>query len=196
MTEARTDGAGACVTTSGAGSGATSGAGCGVAPGEDPDSLSCLMAQAALGHRVLLAALLAEIGLYPGQDRVLNALWANGPMSQNRLAAAVGIDMSTMTKSLQRLERGGFVSRAPSPGNRRVSVVSTTPEGDALRPEVRRVEEELHRRLSDGLTPEQVETLRALLGAVRRNVCRETAASPLPAAELPAAFTASRQPAV
>ncbi|MBO4273783.1 MarR family winged helix-turn-helix transcriptional regulator, partial [Microbispora triticiradicis] len=154
---------------------------------EDPDSLSCLMAQAALGHRVLLAALLAEIGLYPGQDRVLNALWTNGPMSQNRLAAAVGIDMSTMTKSLQRLERSGFVSRAPSPRNRRVSVVSTTPEGDTLRAEVRRVEEELHRRLSDGLTPEQVETLRSLLGVVRRNVCRETAPSPLPAAELPGA---------
>ncbi|WP_182880089.1 MarR family winged helix-turn-helix transcriptional regulator [Microbispora sp. H10949] len=179
MREAWTDGVEACGTTSAAG------AGCGGAPGEDPDSLSCLMAQAALGHRVLLAALLAEIGLYPGQDRVLNALWANGPMSQNRLAAAVGIDMSTMTKSLQRLERSGFVSRAPSPRNRRISVVSTTPKGDTLRAEVRRVEEELHRRLSDGLTPEQVETLRSLLGVVRRNVCRETAPSPLPAAELP-----------
>ncbi|GAA4202361.1 MarR family winged helix-turn-helix transcriptional regulator [Microbispora amethystogenes] len=188
MTETRTGGAGACGTTAGAGSGS----GCGAAPGEDPDSLSCLMAQAALGHRVLLAALLAEIGLYPGQDRVLNALWANGPMSQNRLAAAVGIDMSTMTKSLQRLERGGLVSRAPSPGNRRISVVSTTPEGDALRPEVRRVEEELHRRLSDGLTPEQVETLRSLLGVVRRNICRETASSPLSGTELPVTVTASR----
>ncbi|MEV7803489.1 MarR family transcriptional regulator [Microbispora sp. NPDC088329] len=143
--------------------------------------MSCLMAQAALGHRVLLAALLAEIDLYPGQDRVLNVLWSNGPMSQNKLAAALGIDMSTMTKSLQRLERSGFVSRTPSPANRRISVVSTTPKGDDLRPEVRRVEEELHRRMSDGLTPEQVETLRALLTVVRRNTCREAAASPLAA---------------
>ncbi|MEV4460311.1 MarR family winged helix-turn-helix transcriptional regulator [Microbispora sp. NPDC049633] len=150
---------------------------CEVPQGEGSGSLSCLMAQAALGHRVLLAAMLAEIGLYPGQDRVLGALWENGPMSQNKLAAAVGIDMSTMTKSLQRLERSGLVSRAPSPANRRVSVVSTTPKGDALRPEIRRVEDELHRRMSDGLTPEEVETLRSLLAVVTRNTCREVALS-------------------
>ncbi|GGL06009.1 MarR family winged helix-turn-helix transcriptional regulator [Planomonospora parontospora] len=140
---------------------------------EDPDGLSCLMAQTARGHRVLLAALLAEIDLYPGQDRALTALWENGPQSQNALARILGIDVSTMTKMLQRLERSGFVSRSPSPANRRISIVSTTPAGDALRPEVERVATELHRRMTRGLTPGQVETLLSLLGVVRENVCPE-----------------------
>ncbi|GAT66455.1 transcriptional regulator [Planomonospora sphaerica] len=140
---------------------------------EGLDGLSCVMAQTARGHRVLLAALLAEIDLYPGQDRALSALWENGPQSQNALARILGIDVSTMTKMLQRLERSGFVSRSPCPANRRISIVSTTPAGDALRPEVERVAAELHRRMTRGLTPEQVETLLSLLDTVRENVCPE-----------------------
>lgn len=145
--------------------------------GENSDSLSCLMAVASRGYRVLHAALLAEIDLYPGQDRVLAALWDNGPQVQNKLAAMLGIDMSTMSKSLQRLERSGLVSRSPSPANRRLSIVSTTPKGDALRPEVRRINEETQRRMTRGLTPEEVETLRSLLTVVRANVCSEAGPS-------------------
>ncbi|WP_433499670.1 MarR family winged helix-turn-helix transcriptional regulator [Sphaerimonospora sp. CA-214678] len=143
----------------------------GSSPREDAESISCLMALASHGHRVLHAALLAEIDLYPGQDRVLNALWDNGPQAQSRLAAILGIDMSTMTKSLQRLERSGLVSRSPCPTNRRISIVSTTPKGDALEPEVRRIDEETQRRMTRGLTPEQEETLRSLLAVIRANVC-------------------------
>ncbi|GAA3151342.1 hypothetical protein GCM10010466_48040 [Planomonospora alba] len=142
----------------------------------DPYDLSCLMAQASRGHRVLLASLLAEIDLYPGQDRALYMLWEHGPQSQNALARLLGIDVSTMTKMLQRLERSGFVSRSPSPVNRRISIVSTTPAGDALRPALDRVGTELHARMTRGLTPEQVGTLVGLLGAVRGNLCREAGA--------------------
>ncbi|GGO06729.1 hypothetical protein GCM10010116_13390 [Microbispora rosea subsp. aerata] len=151
---------------------------CSPLPSHDEDSLGCLMAAASKGHRVLLAALLAEIDLYPGQDRVLNMLWEHGPQFQNKLAAKLGIDMSTMTKSLQRLERSGLISRSPCATNRRLSIVSTTPKGDDLRPRLRRIEEEVHRRLARGLTTEQVETLCSLLAVIRDNTCREALQSP------------------
>ncbi|MDP9846737.1 MarR family winged helix-turn-helix transcriptional regulator [Streptosporangium lutulentum] len=143
--------------------------------GEYDNDLSCLMAQTTRGHRVLLAALLAEIDLYPGQERVVNALAEHGPKSQNALAKILGIDVSTMTKSLQRLERSGFVSRSPCPTNRRISVVEITPAGDALRPEIRRVMREAHRRMTQGLGPEQIDVLSSLLATVRDNLCPEAA---------------------
>ncbi|MFD0887570.1 MarR family winged helix-turn-helix transcriptional regulator [Streptosporangium algeriense] len=142
---------------------------------ESPDSLNCLMIQAARGHRTLMAALLAELDLYPGQERALTLLWEYGPQPQNVLARLIGIDMSTMTKTLQRLERSGFVSRAPSPANRRVSIVSSTPKGDALRPEVERVLAEVHHRMTGGLSPDQAEELALLLKTVRDNLCGEGA---------------------
>ncbi|WP_051752248.1 MarR family winged helix-turn-helix transcriptional regulator [Streptosporangium amethystogenes] len=141
--------------------------------GEYDADLNCLMAYTARGHRVLLASLLGEIDLYPGQERVLGALWDNGPQSQNALARIVGVDVSTMTKTLQRLERSGFVSRRPDSVNRRISIVEITPRGHALRPEVDRVLTEMHRRMTRGLTEEQAKELTSLLDVVRGNLCRE-----------------------
>ncbi|GAA4179435.1 hypothetical protein GCM10022252_00920 [Streptosporangium oxazolinicum] len=135
--------------------------------------LNCLMTYATRGHRVLLASLLGEIDLYPGQERVMGALWDNGPQSQNALAKIVGIDVSTMTKTLQRLERSGFVSRRPDPANRRISIVDITPRGHALRPEVDRVLAEMHHRMTQGLTAAQTDELSSLLTVVRDNLCRE-----------------------
>ncbi len=148
---------------------------CGATPGcgEYDSDLNCLMANATRGHRVLLASLLGEIDLYPGQERVMGALWDNGPQSQNGLARIVGIDVSTMTKTLQRLERSGFVSRRPDPANRRISIVDVTPKGHALRPEVDRVLAEMHRRMTQGLTAEQTGELLTLLSVVRNNLCPE-----------------------
>jgi DNA-binding MarR family transcriptional regulator len=151
--------------------------------GDYENDLSCLMAQAARGHRVLLADLLSEIDLYPGQERVMNALWEHGPQSQNALAKILGIDVSTMTKSLQRLERSGFVSRSPCPANRRISIVDTTPVGDALRPEIRRVMVEAHRRMTRGLAPEQIDVLSSLLAVVRDNLCPEARTDACPTGE-------------
>ncbi|GAA3136551.1 MarR family winged helix-turn-helix transcriptional regulator [Streptosporangium carneum] len=145
--------------------------------GRSNDTLNCMIVQATRGHRTLLASLLAEIDLYPGQERALAVIWENGPQPQNALAKIIGIDMSTMTKTLQRLERSGFISRTPSPANRRVSIVSTTPKGDALRPEVDRVLTEVHRRMTHGLTPEQADELTSLLNVVRGNLCREVMAN-------------------
>ena len=141
--------------------------------GDYDSDLNCLMAYAARGHRVLLATLLGEIDLYPGQERVMGALWDNGPQSQNALARIVGVDVSTMTKTLQRLERSGFVSRRPDPANRRISIVDITPRGHALRPEVDRVLAEMHRRMTQGLTAEQTDELSSLLSVVKGNLCRE-----------------------
>ncbi|GAA2994560.1 MarR family transcriptional regulator [Streptosporangium longisporum] len=142
--------------------------------GEYEESLNCLMVVAGRDHRALLANLLAEIDLYPGQERVLGALGDHGPQSQNALARIVGVDVSTMTKTLQRLERSGFVSRSPCPANRRISMVEITPAGRALLPEVDRVMAELQHRMTRGLTAEQVEELSSLLKVVKGNLCRET----------------------
>lgn len=166
---------GECAAAGGAGVGEVTAGSCGVATacGDYDSDLNCLMANATRGHRVLLASLLGEIDLYPGQERVMGALWDNGPQSQNALAKIVGIDVSTMTKTLQRLERSGFVSRRPDMANRRISIVDVTPKGHALRPEVDRVLTEMHRRMTQGLTAEQIEELSALLSVVRDNLCPE-----------------------
>jgi MarR family transcriptional regulator for hemolysin len=59
------------------------------------------------------------------------------PMSQRALADLVGVEGPSMVSMLDRLEREGLVTRAPSPTDRRVKLVHLTDAGTKLYQQVR-----------------------------------------------------------
>jgi MarR family transcriptional regulator for hemolysin len=61
---------------------------------------------------------------------------AREPMSQRALADLVGVEGPSMVSMLDRLERDGFVSRAPSALDRRVKLVHLTDAGKTIYAEV------------------------------------------------------------
>jgi DNA-binding MarR family transcriptional regulator len=56
-----------------------------------------------------------------------------GEHSPARLAGAFQVTKQTMTSTLQRLERGGYVAIRPDPADGRAKIVSITEEGRAMR---------------------------------------------------------------
>ena len=60
-------------------------------------------------------------------------LWDNGPQRQSALAAEFDTDSASMTRTVQRLERAGYVRRVPDPVDGRATLVESTPAGMALR---------------------------------------------------------------
>jgi DNA-binding MarR family transcriptional regulator len=70
------------------------------------------------------------------QFRVLVLLETAGPARVGLLAERLGVVVSTFSRSLDRLEQGGWVMRTPSPERRREVTVSITPAGSALVREV------------------------------------------------------------
>ncbi|WP_412538165.1 MarR family transcriptional regulator [Longispora sp. K20-0274] len=143
--------------------------------------ITCLLRPAARSAAQLVGALLCDAGVHPGQEQLLQALWEHGDLRQTELAGACGLDPSTVTKSLQRLERAGFVRRAPDADDRRVMVVATTETGEALREVVQAAIAEADRLALAGLTDEEKETLKGLLGRVQENLARAGAERPAPA---------------
>ncbi|QCB92476.1 MarR family winged helix-turn-helix transcriptional regulator [Cellulomonas shaoxiangyii] len=116
---------------------ATTGAG----PGREdedatPGPVSLAVFRLARAHRALAADLLREIGLHPGQELLLLHLWEHGPQRQADLARLVSTDSAAMTRTVQRLERAGYVRRVPSPDDGRVSLVEPTAASQALRARV------------------------------------------------------------
>lgn len=101
---------------------------------------------------------------------VLTNLKAADWRSQSDLAAAVGIEGPTLTRHLDALERQSLVRRRQDPADRRAVVVELTPEGHAAHARLRDVVIAFDRRLRSGLSPEQVDTLRELLGRLEDNV--------------------------
>ncbi|RKS67930.1 DNA-binding MarR family transcriptional regulator [Motilibacter peucedani] len=91
----------------------------------------------------------------------LSRLVHGGPSRLTDLAASEGVSQPGMTQLVTTLERAGLVTRAPSPDDGRVVLVSATADGEALIGRRRTERADALRRLLDQLSPDD-------RGAVRR----------------------------
>jgi DNA-binding MarR family transcriptional regulator len=74
----------------------------------------------------------ARFNLPRGYATLLSRLSVCGPLRIGELALLLGIDNSTLTPQIQRLERAGFIAREPDPHDRRAAVLRVTDEGEQL----------------------------------------------------------------
>ncbi|MFD4990297.1 MarR family winged helix-turn-helix transcriptional regulator [Streptomyces sp. NPDC058374] len=131
-----------------------------------------LVTRVARLHRTAAGRALRETGLYPGQEIVLGHLWEAGrPVRQSELIKAVELDPSTVTKTLQRLEQAGHVSRTPDPADRRAVLVEATPLSCGLSRQVEAAWAGLEEYALAGLTRADRAELGRLLAAVEANLC-------------------------
>jgi len=77
--------------------------------------------------------LLDELGLTYPQYLVLNVLWRNDRQSVGVIANELGLESSTLTPLLKRLEGAELVHRTRNPENERQVLVELTGMGHALR---------------------------------------------------------------
>jgi DNA-binding MarR family transcriptional regulator len=71
----------------------------------------------------------ARCDLTPAHAWLLARLSSGGPLRIGALALALGIDNSTITPQIQRLERDGLIARKPDPMDRRAVLVEITRPG-------------------------------------------------------------------
>ncbi|MBD0421650.1 winged helix-turn-helix transcriptional regulator [Streptomyces sp. TRM S81-3] len=121
-------------------------------------------------HRVHAGTLLRRVGLYPGQEILLMLLWDEDHRAQADLIRALALDASTVTKMLQRLEQAGFITRSPSPTDRRASVVSLTDAGQALRDQVADLWHELEQDATTLLSEEETTAVTGILGKIEEGL--------------------------
>lgn len=126
----------------------------------------------ARAHRARAAQLLHRIGLHPGQEQVLMQLMDHDGQTQSELLDSVGLDQSTLSRSLRRLEQAGLVARAPAAHDRRVRLVGLTDRGRALRAPLEAAWAELEAVSVRDLDPGEAARFIALAGVVERAVAR------------------------
>jgi DNA-binding MarR family transcriptional regulator len=81
---------------------------------------------------------LAEVPLQPSGWTIITVLNREGGLRVSQLAAALGVDQSTVSRQLKPLYAAGLVSRTEDPQDRRGAIVASTPAGQKVYGSVRR----------------------------------------------------------
>ena len=117
-----------------------------------------------LNRRILEEA--AELGLSPGQPKVLEYLRLHGTQNQRSIADYCRIEPATVGSILTRMEEAGLVERRQKPGDRRALYVSLTAAGESAAEAVAHLFDRADRQASSLLTQAETEHLTALLEKV------------------------------
>jgi MarR family transcriptional regulator, organic hydroperoxide resistance regulator len=140
--------------------------------------LSYAVFSLARAHRGYAARLLRELGLHPGQELLLMQLLDRDHQLQSELLDSVGLDHSTVSKSLRRMQDAGLLVRQPTPEDRRALVVSLTDKGRAMREPLRGMWAELERVSVRDLDATAVRTFIDLAHTIQAAVVRRDRADP------------------
>lgn len=107
-------------------------------------------------------------GLTPSLQSALAVIDVHGPLTLGELATTERVSPPTTTRIVAKLEEMGLVSRAPSPDDRRVTIVEATEEGSQQLAESRiRRDAWLRDRLAD-LPADDVAALAAAIDPLER----------------------------
>lgn len=134
-----------------------------------------LLTRASLATTAMLRQQLTAAGveqIRPAYLGVLMCLWAEDGLRAVELGRRAGLEPSTMTGLLDRMERDGLLARAPDPDDRRAHRITLTPGGRRAQKPVMRVIDGALQRMFEGVAARDLETLKAALRQVLTNANR------------------------
>ena len=100
---------------------------------------------------------MGEVGLSPGQPKILHHLMGNNECMQKDLAAACDIEPATVSRILANMEAKGLVERTQRPDNRRAALIAITPAGRAAHARWEEVCRQVEKQELAGFTPEELQ---------------------------------------
>jgi DNA-binding MarR family transcriptional regulator len=133
------------------------------ADAERPD-LTWLLHRAAQNMRIAFDEAAQEHGLSGARDWIVLSALSTGPrQTQLALAHALGLDKTTMTSLLDRMEARGLITRSTDSHDRRARIPEVTPDGRRVQAEVTRARDRVEGALLATFTPQEQHLLRDLL---------------------------------
>jgi len=118
-------------------------------------------------HRQYAEEALSTIGLHAPQEQIQFLLHQEDGLTPTQLASRIfhvgHVGIATMVKTIQRMERAGFVIRRPDPTDGRASRVYLTEHGRAMYDPALQIWQELTERTVQGMPDVEQALFRRLL---------------------------------
>lgn len=140
-------------------------------------SVGWALVQAARLHRARMGDRLADLGLFAGQEGVLQAL-ADGPMTMGELAGLLRVRPPTASKTVSRLSALGLVERRSEPGDARLVRVGLTAAGVDKASAIEGLWDEVEDEMLAALDAKDRRRLRKLLRKAARSLAQAGGADP------------------
>jgi MarR family transcriptional regulator, organic hydroperoxide resistance regulator len=132
--------------------------------GSDRPDLTWLLHRAAQHMRAGLDEAARAHGLAGARDWIVLSALAEGPrQTQLALAQSLGLDKTTMTSLLDRMESRGLITRCTDSHDRRARIPGLTAAGQRVQAEVAGARDRVEAGLLGGFTAGEQDQLRALL---------------------------------
>ena len=137
-------------------------------------TLHMLLYRAFHAQRGELRPSLNRLGLGTGQPRILGYLVRNGAASQKELADYSEVDPSAISRMLESMQKGGFITRKSSENDKRSGVVDITELGRKAYAEWRNDCDIVEERMLKGFNDEEKAELMKFLRRVYSNLKKHT----------------------
>lgn len=129
------------------------------------------MAMVVRQWRGIIDRAITDTGLTQSSWTVLMQLQQLGDnVSVSELAEVQGIELPPLMRTLTLLEQQGYLLRTVSPYDKRIRLLTLTPEGQAVLQRLTRVIEDFQARVSENIPPEQIALFSETLNHIACNL--------------------------
>lgn len=111
-------------------------------------------------------------GITYRQCQVLGRLACDGELSQVELAELMNIEPPSLVTVLDRMERDGLIERVACGGDRRRKLIRPLAKAKPIWKKIVACAQEVRAQASEGLSDDELDTLKRLLGVVHANLER------------------------
>lgn len=120
-------------------------------------------------ERINFNRAVAEEGLFAGQHKIIMFLKFQGSATIGEIAKETGTKPSTVSVSVKRMEKAGFVKRRQSKADGRITEILLTAKGQAVPENIHHKMEAEEKMLTNGLTEDEINILSDLLDKIIEN---------------------------
>ena len=117
---------------------------------------------------------IAAEDLCPNHYAFVSVICHEPGRSQDEIAREICLDKSTVARTLAHLEKNGYITRVPNEKDRRQYLVYPTEKMSDIHPKVQRANREWNLRLTEDISPEELEVFHRVLSRMEQNAKRIT----------------------
>lgn len=117
-----------------------------------------------------LTKVLKDFDIAPEQRAILDFIDQDNTLSQNELSKNLGKDKTTISRTLDALEKKSYIIRIPTQEDKRVKTINLTSEGQRVLDKTKIVIENFREAMIEDLSEDEVDIMFKLLDKISNNI--------------------------